>query len=177
MWSFNIPPKAMPAVVKAPITWSPPQVRTLKLNSDASVRPGSQRCRVVAIIKDDKGWITAAVSKSLVGNFSPETEELVALREGLLLAKGLKLKISCVELDACNIVAMISSGIVVSGASEFVFVDVMALFKVVEVLSCQSISRNGNRVANNLATLAMSYKEDFLWQNVCLSSIFPCLVV
>ncbi|KAK3224988.1 hypothetical protein Dsin_004850 [Dipteronia sinensis] len=132
----------MPAVVKAPITWSPPQVGTLKLNSDASVRHGSQRCG-----------------------------------EGLLLAKELKLKISCVELDACNIVAMVSSGVAIPGASEFVCADVMVLFKVVEVLSYQSISRTGNRVAHNLATLAMSSMEDFLWQNVCLSSIFPCLVV
>ncbi|KAK3225142.1 hypothetical protein Dsin_005004 [Dipteronia sinensis] len=169
--------QARSAVVKAPITWSPPQVGTLKLNSDASVRQGSHRCGVEAVIRDDKGWVVAAVSKSLAGNFSLEIGELIALREGLLLAKGLKLKISCVELDACNVVAMVSSGVGASSTSEFVCADVMVLCKEVEVRSCQSISRNGNRVAHNLASLAMSSKEDFLWQNVCLSSIFPCLVV
>ncbi|KAK3204777.1 hypothetical protein Dsin_018823 [Dipteronia sinensis] len=102
--------QARHVAVKPSISWSPPQAGMLKLNSDASVRQGSHRCRVGAVIRDDKGWVVAAVSKSLDGNFSPEIGELVALREGLLLARGLKLKISCVELDACNVVAMVSSG-------------------------------------------------------------------
>ncbi|KAK3197916.1 hypothetical protein Dsin_021331 [Dipteronia sinensis] len=68
---------------------------TLKLNTDASVKLGVPLCGVGTVIRDDKGWIEPTVSKPLVGNFSPETGELIALRDGLLLATSLKLKISC----------------------------------------------------------------------------------
>ncbi|KAK2654214.1 hypothetical protein Ddye_014070 [Dipteronia dyeriana] len=105
--------------------------------------------------------------------------ELVALREGLLLADKLQLKISCVEMDACNVVAKVSNCLVDVGVSEFVFSDVMALFKVVEVQNCHSISKIGNWMAHNLVALAVSSKEVFMWQmfaSVLFPLVFPCLL-
>ncbi|KAK3223768.1 hypothetical protein Dsin_010793 [Dipteronia sinensis] len=162
--------------VSSPNVWSPPQVGSLKLNTNASVKKGLLLCGVGAVIKDDKGWVVTALSKPFPSNFSTEAGEMVALREGLLLAQKLQLKVSCVELDACNVVSKISNGLADLGEIEFILDDVKALLKAVEVQKCLSISRNGNRVAHNLTSLTLSSKEDLLWQNICLSVIFPCLV-
>ncbi|KAK0592134.1 hypothetical protein LWI29_013838 [Acer saccharum] len=158
--------QAVAVAAKAPSSWSPPLVGSLKLNTNTSVKKGSQRCGVGAVIRDEKGWIVAALSKNWLGNFSPEAGELIALREGLLLAQKLQLRISCVEVDAYNVASMVSGVSFEVGESEFVVADVRALFKEVGVQKCQSISRNGNRVAHNLASLALSSLEDLVWQNV-----------
>ena len=105
-------------------------------------------------------------------NISP-----ICKRDGDAERGALQLKISCVELDACNMVFKISNVLTDLGETEVVHKDIKALLKVVEVQKCQSISINGNRVAYNFASLALSSKEEFMWQNVYLSVIFPCLVL
>ncbi|KAK3218417.1 hypothetical protein Dsin_012387 [Dipteronia sinensis] len=155
-----------PLVVKGPVVWIPPDVGLLKLNSDVGIKKGGLFCGVGAVIRDDKRWVVAALSKPIHGNLSPEEGELVALREGLILAKQLKLKLSCVELDACNVVSKVSSDFIDVGESEFLVSDIKALFKEVRVHNCQSISKNGNRVAHNLASLALASNEVFEWHDV-----------
>ncbi|KAK1549426.1 hypothetical protein Q3G72_001947 [Acer saccharum] len=86
-----------------------PDIIQVYKRSIAGVKKGRPFCGVGAVIRDDKGWVVAALSKSLPGSFSPEVGELLALREGLLLAQRLKLKISCVELDASNVVSKVST--------------------------------------------------------------------
>ncbi|KAK3221404.1 hypothetical protein Dsin_008429 [Dipteronia sinensis] len=76
-----------PLVVKDPAVWIPPDVGLLKLNSDVGINKGGLFCGVGAVIRDDKGWVVAALSKPVHGNLSPEAGELVALREGLISAK------------------------------------------------------------------------------------------
>ncbi|KAK3217672.1 hypothetical protein Dsin_011642 [Dipteronia sinensis] len=167
----------VPNAVKAPFVWVPPDIGTLKLNSDVGMKPGGLFCRVEVVIMDDKGWVVTALSKPVQGNLSPEAGELVALREWLLMAKRLNLKISCVEFDACNVVSKVSSVILDVGETEFVVNDIKTLFKEVEVQKCQTISRNGNRAAHNLASLALASNEVFVWHDVCLSVIFPLLLL
>ncbi|KAL5767866.1 hypothetical protein ACOSQ2_014649 [Xanthoceras sorbifolium] len=74
-----------------------------KLNSDASVRPGSGFIGVGAIIRNDTGSVIAALSKPISDDFSMEACELLALREGLLLANMHNLVMNCVEVNAANI--------------------------------------------------------------------------
>ncbi|KAK3210983.1 hypothetical protein Dsin_015689 [Dipteronia sinensis] len=98
------------------------------------------------------------------------------------LAKCLKMRswrlyACCVELDTCNVVSKVSSILLDVGETEFVVNDIKALFKEVEVQKCQTIPRNGNRVAHNLASLALASKEVFVWHAVCLSVIVPFLLL
>ncbi|KAL5835021.1 hypothetical protein ACOSQ4_014518 [Xanthoceras sorbifolium] len=74
-----------------------------KLNSDASIRPGSGFIGVGAIIRNDTGSVIAALSKPISNDFSMEACELLALREGLLLANMHNLVMNCVEVNAANI--------------------------------------------------------------------------
>ncbi|KAL5735971.1 hypothetical protein ACOSQ2_030759 [Xanthoceras sorbifolium] len=73
--------------------WLPPPAGSLKLNSDAAVKPGSSFLGFGVVVCDGQGKIVAASAKPLLGFFSTEIGELLALRERLLLAKDLNLVI------------------------------------------------------------------------------------
>ncbi|KAK0604832.1 hypothetical protein LWI29_019932 [Acer saccharum] len=105
--ALSISPKPL---VAASRSWCAPPPGSLKLNSDTAVKNGKGFIGVGAVIRDNSGKVVAAISKPVCGNFSAELGELIALQEGLLLAKRLSLSIGSVEVDAVNVAAMVNSG-------------------------------------------------------------------
>ncbi|KAL5789812.1 hypothetical protein ACOSQ2_004700 [Xanthoceras sorbifolium] len=108
--------------------WSPPPAGSLKLNTDAAVKPGSSVMGSGAVVRDSQGKVVAASAKPLLGFFPAELGELLALREGLLVAKELSLIIEWVELDAANAVARIFNSCPSSSLDPIVS-DIKALFR------------------------------------------------
>ncbi|KAL5783938.1 hypothetical protein ACOSQ2_006330 [Xanthoceras sorbifolium] len=144
--------------------WSPPPAGSLKLNSDAAVSPGYFVMGSGAVVRDSQGKVVAASAKPLLGFFPAELGELLALREGLLLAKEFNLIIEWVELDAVNVVARVFNSLPCS-VMDPIISDVKALFRDVGVINCHVIPRSGNGMAHSLASLAFSSKEEFCWFN------------
>ncbi|KAL5738018.1 hypothetical protein ACOSP7_030779 [Xanthoceras sorbifolium] len=144
--------------------WSPPPAGSLKLNSDAAVKPGCSMMGSGAVVRDSQGKVVAASAKPLLGFFPTELGELLALREGLLLAKEFNLIVEWVELDAVNVVARVSNSLLCS-VVDHIISDVKALFRDVGVSNCHAIPRTGNGMAHSLASLAFSSKEEFCWFN------------
>ncbi|KAL5819206.1 hypothetical protein ACOSQ4_023048 [Xanthoceras sorbifolium] len=171
--------RALAASKGAPTTaatvWSCPPPGMLKLNTDVAVKPGNDCVGVGAVIRDSSRLVVAAVSKTLLGCFSAETSEMLALREGLLLARNLGLNVQLIEVDACNVVSSVLGSDSCCGENGLIVLDIKALLKVVRFVKCQAISRKSNGVAHNLASLALSSLKERYWHNVCLSCIFPCL--
>ncbi|KAL5849758.1 hypothetical protein ACOSQ4_007771 [Xanthoceras sorbifolium] len=124
---------------------------------------------------DCEGLLVAALAKRLVGRFSPEVGEFLALREGLLFAKSRGLVVRLAEVDACNIASCVLKPVSVFGEAALVIQDIKALFREVGVSNCRAIPRLSNRVAHSLVSLALSSVEELCWQNVCLSDVFPFL--
>ncbi|KAL5743553.1 hypothetical protein ACOSQ2_026669 [Xanthoceras sorbifolium] len=108
--------------------------------------------------------VVAASAKPLLGFFPAELGELLALREGLLLAKEFNLIVEWVELDAVNVVARVSNSFPCS-VMDPIISDVKALFRAVGVSTCHVIPRSGNGMAHSLASLAFSSNEEFCWFN------------
>ncbi|KAL5757092.1 hypothetical protein ACOSQ2_021838 [Xanthoceras sorbifolium] len=144
--------------------WSPPPAGSLKLNTNAAVTPGCSVMGSGAVVRDSQGKVVAASAKPLLGFFPAELGELLALREGLLLAKEFNLIIEWVELDAVNVVARVFNSLPCS-AMDPIISDVKALFRAVGVSNCHVIYRSGNGMAHSLASLAFSSKEEFCWFN------------
>ncbi|KAL5743255.1 hypothetical protein ACOSQ2_026371 [Xanthoceras sorbifolium] len=95
-----------------------------------------------AVVRDSQGKVVAASAKPLLGFFPAELGELLALREGLLLAKELSLIIEWVEVDVVNVVARVFN----SSPSSFmdpIVSDVKAPFRSVGVSKCHVIPRSG----------------------------------
>ncbi|KAK0577791.1 hypothetical protein LWI29_000196 [Acer saccharum] len=85
-------------------------------------------------------------------------DDLLALREGLLLAKQHGFKDCWTEVDAVNVVAAVNDCKPANGVAGFV-IDVKALFvDDVQVFKCQFTLRNGNSLADNPASVAISSK-------------------
>ncbi|KAL5788264.1 hypothetical protein ACOSP7_005213 [Xanthoceras sorbifolium] len=141
-----------------------PPAGSLKLNTDAAVSPGCSVMGSGAVVRDSQGKVVAASAKPLLGFFPAELGELLALREGLLLAKEFNLIIEWVELDAVNVVARVFNSLPCS-VMDPIFSDVKALFRDVGVSNCHAIPRSGNGMAHSLASLVFSSKEDFCWFN------------
>ncbi|KAL5760759.1 hypothetical protein ACOSQ2_019597 [Xanthoceras sorbifolium] len=121
-----------------------------------------------AVVRDSQGKVVAASAKPLLGFFPAELGELLALREGLLLAKEFNLTIAWVELDAVNVVARVLNSFP-NSVMDPIISDVKALFRAVGVSNCHAIPRSGNGMAHSLASLTFSSKEEFCWFNPELS--------
>ncbi|KAL5738556.1 hypothetical protein ACOSP7_031317 [Xanthoceras sorbifolium] len=156
------------------VSWSPPPAGSLKLNTDAAVKPGFSVMGSGAVVRDDQGKVVAASAMPLLGFFLAELGELLALREGLLLAKELSLVIEWVELDAVNVVARVFSSFPCSFVDPIVN-DVKALFRDMGVSNCHAIPRSRNGMAHSLASLAFSSKDEFCWFNPEPSFLFGLL--
>jgi hypothetical protein len=90
------------------------------------------------------------------GSFSSDLGQLLALRDGLLLAKRFRIPVSIAEVSSSAVVSSLSSPDVNLGDSHFIVNDVKALFSLVGIGMCQASSYKGNSLARNLASLAFS---------------------
>ncbi|KAK3204144.1 hypothetical protein Dsin_018190 [Dipteronia sinensis] len=133
---------------------------------------GGNSFGIGAVIRDFEGKVVLALSKFVQGCFSVEVCEALALREGLSLAKQHGLFIGWAEVDASSVAAGVNSSESSRGVACFVFDDIATLCKEVRVSECKAISRCGNGVAHNLASLAVSSIRDHMWQGHCSSSLF-----
>ena len=73
---------------------------------------------VGAAIRDDKGLVLAARSNQLPGIFSATNGELIALREGLLLAKFLNLQVDIAEMISPSLAFMLNDSKPLEGESK-----------------------------------------------------------
>ncbi|KAK0584046.1 hypothetical protein LWI29_006910 [Acer saccharum] len=73
--------------------WLAPPPGQLKINTAATLRSNGLAIGVGVEIRDEKGLVVVARSKQLPGNFTAEIGELIALREGLQLAKFYNMKV------------------------------------------------------------------------------------
>ena len=83
--------------------WSAPLMNGYKLNTDTLVRRSQGKTGTGFVIRDYDGVVTATGSKIYKSVFSIDNAELMALRDGLLLALPLGIQLSQVECDALRI--------------------------------------------------------------------------
>ncbi|KAK2658384.1 hypothetical protein Ddye_004917 [Dipteronia dyeriana] len=119
--------------VRSYSSWIPPP-GFLKLNYGFVSRKNSLSFGVGAAIRDEKGKVLLAWSKSVCGLLSSDIGHLVALREGLLLAKSYHLPIAMVDLSSVTAAASLSNLSPSLGDSRFIVIDVKALFADVKAL-------------------------------------------
>ncbi|KAK2650302.1 hypothetical protein Ddye_017791 [Dipteronia dyeriana] len=157
-------------------SWKPPPAGMVKLNTDASVKEGHNLIGLGMVLRDNRGRVLVAASKTVQGNFSAEIGEILALREGLGLAKQHGLFRCWVELDVANVVAAINDPKSTGSLAGFILDDVKAPCEEVQVSKCQAISRSGNTLAHNLTSVAVSTGRDRMWQDICPVSLSSILV-
>ncbi|KAK3230037.1 hypothetical protein Dsin_001918 [Dipteronia sinensis] len=114
--------------------WILPCPSLLKLKSGVANRKGAWAAGVGVAIRDDKGRVFTAMSKPLTGSFSTEVGELLALREGLLLAKAHCLSVQIVEDDVPLVASALNSLDTLLWDASFIINDIRGLFPKLENL-------------------------------------------
>ena len=78
------------------------------------------------------------------------------------------------EVDAVNIANVVNSPDIVNCVAKFIVNDIKDLMKEVGNCLCQAISRVGNTLAHDLASLAISSGKEHIWTNTTIDCIFSC---
>ncbi|KAK2644204.1 hypothetical protein Ddye_019399 [Dipteronia dyeriana] len=81
----------------------------LKLNTEVTILKNIKSIGLGAAIRDDKGKIIIARSRLMQGSFSCETGKLLALWEGLLVAKFYKISMNIAEVDSTSVASILNS--------------------------------------------------------------------
>ncbi|KAK2641541.1 hypothetical protein Ddye_023304 [Dipteronia dyeriana] len=158
-----------------PPDWLSPPVGLLKQKSNVAVRAGCNEIGLGVAIRDASDRVVAAISKFVVGNVIAELGELLALREGLLLAKSFNPIIWVVEVDASNVASMLNSDVPSLSDTFFLINDIKALCKVVGDCRCQAISRLGNSLVHQLAAWPFPLLRDKCGRMLISFVSFICL--
>ncbi|KAL2558838.1 Uncharacterized protein Fot_03577 [Forsythia ovata] len=67
--------------------WQPAPPRGLKINSDASVKPGAGFYTTSTVIRDEYEFFVAMQKRKVIGQLLAEDAETIAVRDGLILAR------------------------------------------------------------------------------------------
>ncbi|PON77083.1 hypothetical protein PanWU01x14_030920 [Parasponia andersonii] len=150
------------------VSWEAPPPFMINMNSDAGVPPGEEYIGVGIILHDHSGSVLAAFAKRLVGCFSVETAELLAMREELLFASRIGLSISILEYDALRVIHGLQETHPLA-PNALIFSDIKALITSVNCGTCHFVPRSGNKVTHFSARLAFHSPSDLCWTCVELN--------
>ncbi|PON65031.1 hypothetical protein PanWU01x14_119480 [Parasponia andersonii] len=123
---------------------TPLELSLLKLNMDATVNSSEGTIGVGALIRNDKGFVVAAIAKK---RFDPYIAECLAIREGPTFAKDSLLHVNGVESDSLRAVTALGWHDIFAEES-FIPDTMLSIF-----CSCSFIPRNRNRAAQTLTNL------------------------
>ena len=111
-----------------------------------------------------------ARANTIHGSFFDEVGQLLALREGLMLAKFYNCNIQMAEVTSPSVISYLYSQVPISGDAKFILLDIQGFVPEVGSCKCQSISKSGNVLALRLASVAFSSARECLWLD-CSPSI------
>ncbi|POO01207.1 Ribonuclease H-like domain containing protein [Trema orientale] len=128
--------------------WRPPNPNELIMNTDAAVRPHDNFAGIGVCIRDHYlGRVIACRLKRINGKLSPESAEILVVREGLLFAQHMNLSISVIETDASRVVQSMLHPQPLADTA-LVFTDIFHLMSIVNYGTSRYIPREGNEVAH-----------------------------
>ncbi|KAK0595746.1 hypothetical protein LWI29_009655 [Acer saccharum] len=145
------------------IRWAEAYLAEFQLAQRKQSPNGSGVVGIGVAIRNDKGKVLASLSKALRGNFNLVTCSALALREGLLLAKTFNLKIMIAEVESQLVASSLFSPTISGREANAIFKDINFLSSEVGICLGQTVSRSGNLLACNFASLASSSYRDSLW--------------
>lgn len=134
--------------------WQPPAEGVLKINVDASVKASVDHCGIGVVGRDMRGHVFFAVGRTISGKFSPLYAELLAIKEGVLLALKSGWSSWVIESDALAAVKALSEQAPFS-LEEPLAADIRLLLVHFASLPIQFSPRRTNAVAHQLASRSL----------------------
>ena len=131
--------------------WRAPPSGMYKINVDGATSIDGRPFSVGVMIRDSKGNLVAALSKVLQGQYSSLESEIVALENGILLAKEMVLSQVIFESDALTLVQDFNTS---ESNLGHLYQGILDLLKSFRSWKICHLKREHNRVAHELAHYA-----------------------
>ncbi|KAL5792899.1 hypothetical protein ACOSP7_001493 [Xanthoceras sorbifolium] len=138
--------------------WLAPSPGWVKINSDVAVDVRGRRLGFGVVIRDCSGKVLVSYTSLLLGLFSSDIGEALAILLGLRLAIDMGLSTVCVESDAASVVKQLSSRVTSCSDIGLILDDILSLVVNFADLSFSSVRRSANIVAHGLAKFALSHQ-------------------
>jgi len=134
------------------IAWSPSPFTEFKLNTDGASSSSTGMAGIGAIIRDNRGQFIKALAAN-IGIASNELAELWAIRDGLLMTKEQQIRKIHVETDSHTVFQMLHKDPMARQVHLKMVKDIRAIIKAFDEVWLSFFYREGNRVADALASL------------------------
>ncbi|KAL5733341.1 hypothetical protein ACOSQ2_033033 [Xanthoceras sorbifolium] len=156
--------------------WLAPSPGWVKINSDVAVDVRGRRLGFGVVFRDFAGKVLVSYTSLLLGLFSSDIGEALAILYGLRLAVDLGLSSVCVESDAASIVKQLASRDSPCSDIGLILDDIFSLAVNVSSISFSSVRRCANTVAHGLAKLALWHQPVGVQFGDVPSSLVPLVV-
>ncbi|XP_066391715.1 uncharacterized protein [Miscanthus floridulus] len=142
--------------------WKKPPTGKLLTNVDGSFREQCGDGGTGVVIRDSDGSIIAGSYTYREHVVDAPMAEAMALKEGLLLAQHIGCNGFIVHSDCMEVMDTMKSGIS-STVGAPIFDECFQLWQNFEAISLEKCDREANKVAHELAKVALSAKEICIW--------------
>ncbi|KAH7569641.1 hypothetical protein JRO89_XS06G0225100 [Xanthoceras sorbifolium] len=139
--------------------WQAPSPGWVKINSDVAVDVRGHRLGFGVVFRDSVGKVLVSYTSLLLGLFSPDIGEALAILLGLRLAIDMGLSTICVKSDAASVVKQLSSRVTSCSDIGLVLDDILSLVVGFADISFSSVRRSANQVAHGLAKFALTHQS------------------
>ncbi|KAL0009952.1 hypothetical protein SO802_005060 [Lithocarpus litseifolius] len=147
--------------------WQPPQSAKYKLNFDVAIFTDMGPSSVGAVIRNERGEVTVALSA--MGPFVQDSEEaeIVACQKALEFAIDVGFTDLVIEGDNVNVMRAIDSNCMDSSRLGTVIEDIHCLVSGLRWSAVSCVKRSANAVAHCLAHFAKNVSEELVWIEDC----------
>ena len=151
--------------------WAAPPLGFYKVNVDgASSIDGSGVSGVGVIIRDELGFVVAALCKALPMHHPAEWTEFLALEQGVLLAKDLNLSKVFFESNASSVISVVSQ-VYNEGIMGHLVQSIQSMKSFFSFCSFSHVKKEYNMAAHELAQFAKCNQTSQLWKGVIPPSL------
>ncbi|KAL5756798.1 hypothetical protein ACOSQ2_021544 [Xanthoceras sorbifolium] len=135
--------------------WIPPNEGFVKVNFDAAIDISRGVVSLGWVVHDSEGFVLLSAVKPMMGGFSPEVAEALAVLTALQVARDFCFNRVILETDASTIVKLVNDATLPLSELGFIIQDIRLFFQNSNFLICvRNVRRSANRVTHCLAKFA-----------------------
>ncbi|KAL5543171.1 hypothetical protein UlMin_010881 [Ulmus minor] len=158
------------------IPWQAPEVRMVKVNSDAAWCCKQKKFGLGAVIRDHTGKVLASVATLISSSVSVAVAESWALERGTSLAKQLGFSAVILESNCLGVTKALETRSFQASEFSYVFYSIYEIYNDFYLYKFSYILRIGNQVAHSLARLALSLGTEQTWPSGISKSIISLIL-
>ena len=156
--------------------WVKPAGGCLKLNVDASYHAEDGTGATGAVLRDSSGTFLAGRSRFIPYAASAQTMEVMALRDGLLLANEVGCNRLQAESDCMGVIDALSGTSQWYDQAAPIYASCTGIARDIGLVNFMHCHREANVVAHELARFCFSQKVDCIWHDEAPSFILQFLL-